>query len=95
MFFISSRGAFGSLLVASEKLFCPSPGPLLVPERGPRIADASRRPSPHSLGLNSMLCFFCVVYLTPKGASTMEWVTPQHEEVDLNCEVGSYANAEL
>jgi hypothetical protein len=25
----------------------------------------------------------------------MEWVTPQHEEVELNCEVSSYANAEL
>jgi hypothetical protein len=25
----------------------------------------------------------------------MEWVTPQHEEVDLNCEISSYANAEL
>jgi hypothetical protein len=30
-----------------------------------------------------------------KGASTMEWVTPQHVEIDLNCEVSSYANAEL
>jgi len=50
---------------------------------------------PHSLGRNSMLCF-CVAYiLTPKGALTMEWVTPQHEEIDLNCEVSSYANAEL
>jgi len=25
----------------------------------------------------------------------MEWTTPQHEEIDLNCEVSSYANAEL
>jgi coenzyme PQQ precursor peptide PqqA len=25
----------------------------------------------------------------------MEWTTPQHEEIDLNCEVNSYANAEL
>ena len=25
----------------------------------------------------------------------MEWTTPKHEEVDLNCEVSSYANAEL
>jgi hypothetical protein len=25
----------------------------------------------------------------------MEWVTPQHEEVNLNCEISSYANAEL
>jgi hypothetical protein len=42
-----------------------------------------------------MLCFFLYHYLTPEGAWTMEWVTPQHEEVDLNCEVSSYANAEL
>jgi hypothetical protein len=25
----------------------------------------------------------------------MEWTTPQHEEVDLSCEISSYANAEL
>jgi hypothetical protein len=50
---------------------------------------------PHSLPFNSMLCFFGPEHLTPKGASTMEWVTPQHEEIDLNCEVSSYANAEL
>jgi hypothetical protein len=25
----------------------------------------------------------------------MEWITPQHEEIDLNCEISSYANAEL
>ena len=30
-----------------------------------------------------------------KGVQTMEWVTPQHEEIDLNCEISSYANAEL
>jgi hypothetical protein len=29
------------------------------------------------------------------GAITMEWTTPQHEEIDLNCEISSYANAEL
>ena len=31
----------------------------------------------------------------PKGVLVMEWITPQHEEIDLNCEVSSYANAEL
>jgi len=31
----------------------------------------------------------------PKGAKLMEWTTPDHEEIDLNCEVSSYANAEL
>jgi hypothetical protein len=30
-----------------------------------------------------------------KGVITMEWTTPQHEEIDLNCEISSYANAEL
>jgi len=25
----------------------------------------------------------------------MEWTTPQHEEIDLNCEISAYANAEL
>jgi len=44
----------------------------------------------------------CVIFLLPcelifriQGAIAMEWVTPQHEEIDLNCEVSSYANAEL
>jgi hypothetical protein len=30
-----------------------------------------------------------------EGAELMEWTTPKHEEIDLNCEVSSYANAEL
>jgi coenzyme PQQ precursor peptide PqqA len=25
----------------------------------------------------------------------MEWTTPQFEEISLNCEINSYANAEL
>jgi len=25
----------------------------------------------------------------------MEWTTPSHEEIDLSCEISSYANAEL
>jgi len=33
--------------------------------------------------------------LNSGGTSAMEWTTPQHEVVDLNCEVSSYANAEL
>lgn len=32
--------------------------------------------------------------LTQESAP-MEWTTPQHEEIDLNCEISSYANAEL
>jgi hypothetical protein len=29
------------------------------------------------------------------GRPTMEWTTPQHEEICLSCEISSYANAEL
>jgi len=32
---------------------------------------------------------------TNSREATMEWTTPQHEEIDLNCEVSAYANAEL
>jgi hypothetical protein len=28
-------------------------------------------------------------------ATAMEWTTPTHEVIDLNCEISSYANAEL
>jgi hypothetical protein len=41
-------------------------------------------------------CYSCLalLYFSP-GAFPMEWTTPQHEEIDLNCEISSYANAEL
>lgn len=44
------------------------------------------------------LCYFIfVIASTPRARreAPMEWVTPQHEEIDLNCEISSYANAEL
>lgn len=50
--------------------------------------------SPYSLHRHPVLFFACH-HSDSQGASTMEWVTPQHEEIDLNCEVSSYANAEL
>ena len=34
-------------------------------------------------------------YGSNTGGTTMEWTTPQHEEICLSCEVSSYANAEL
>jgi hypothetical protein len=40
-----------------------------------------------------MLCSFCSTYT--KESLTMEWTAPQHEEIDLNCEISSYANAEI
>ena len=42
-----------------------------------------------------LLSLSCGFDLAIKGVRTMEWVTPQHEEVNLNCEISSYANAEL
>lgn len=41
-----------------------------------------------------MLCFRLELNAL-KEQPLMEWVTPQHEEIDLNCEISSYANAEL
>jgi hypothetical protein len=43
--------------------------------------------------LHPMLCSFCSTYT--KESLTMEWTAPQHEEIDLNCEISSYANAEI
>src|SRR5262245_22504282 len=31
----------------------------------------------------------------PRRHTAMEWTTPKHEEIDLNCEISSYANAEI
>jgi len=39
-------------------------------------------------------CYSALVVQT-QGVMTMEWTTPKHEEIDLNCEISSYANAEL
>ncbi len=37
----------------------------------------------------------CELRTCSLGACQMEWTTPTHEEIDLNCEISSYANAEL
>ena len=78
---------------------------------GPPISPPSTAYEPPGLFVPSpsvSLCFngvpfFCdlwyalqvVQHFLTKGAEPMDWTTPQHEEIDLNCEVGSYANAEL
>jgi hypothetical protein len=44
------------------------------------------------------LSFTRVILLSSHQAPkepTMEWTAPKHEEIDLNCEISSYANAEL
>jgi len=57
-----------------------------------------RTPSPP----RSYFLFFCPGFpcypafvVQTQGVMTMEWTTPKHEEIDLNCEISSYANAEL
>jgi hypothetical protein len=50
---------------------------------------------PISFRFNPCYSFLVFIDSKAKGAINMEWVTPQHEEIDLNCEVSSYANAEL
>jgi hypothetical protein len=54
------------------------------------------------VGTDNALPFLpkAVVFLLGSDVPTfkepsMEWTTPQHEEIDLNCEISSYANAEL
>jgi len=48
-----------------------------------------------SLPTGLVLFFLGTNHQSPEGAKLMEWTTPKHEEIDLNCEVSSYANAEL
>jgi len=42
-----------------------------------------------------ILCYSLRVFNIGKEPFSMEWTTPRHEEIDLNCEISSYANAEL
>jgi hypothetical protein len=48
----------------------------------------------HSLGLRAILFVQFISGFYSRSVA-MEWTTPQHEEIDLNCEISSYANAEL
>ena len=62
--------------------------------------DQYRNPASTSNSYYSFLNCPCVIFpgssrLNFQGAARMEWTTPQHEEIELNCEVSSYANAEL
>ena len=52
------------------------------------------------IGLNLLSCALLVAQPVLRLSLimeelTMEWTTPQHEEICLSCEVSSYANAEL
>jgi hypothetical protein len=51
---------------------------------------------PHTFTLPpaSGSCYSQLVIRHPRSRS-MEWTTPTHEEIDLSCEISSYANAEL
>jgi len=56
-------------------------------------------PSPHSSKLPFSSTLNRVIlswyHVADFKEPPMEWTTPQHEEIDLNCEISSYANAEL
>jgi hypothetical protein len=63
-------------------------------------ASASKMPvaGNEALGYSRFIAlglYSASVFGTFPGGTTMEWTTPQHEVIDLNCEVSSYANAEL
>jgi hypothetical protein len=61
-----------------------------------RTAESFLYRTPCSILIECVLFFLCDYYFVFNSRSfAMEWTTPQHEEIDLNCEISSYANAEL
>jgi hypothetical protein len=81
--------------------------PVYPAERGPvpakpapqQISEPPTRPVypnnfHHSFPHQTMVFLLCTTVPDFKEPP-MEWTTPQHEEIDLNCEISSYANAEL
>ena len=67
--------------------------PIANGSRKVRPKVLSRRPC--SIPRECVLFFWCNQYCFNSRSVAMEWTTPQHEEIDLNCEISSYANAEL
>jgi hypothetical protein len=66
----------------------------------PACASEARRgrppwPSHAPIFFRSKPCYPFWVPSSRFKEPPMEWITPQHEEIDLNCEISSYANAEL
>jgi hypothetical protein len=55
----------------------------------PPISEPLRR----SLNRTMLYLSCCPSIFSRRTA--VEWTTPTHEEIDLSCEVSSYANAEL
>jgi hypothetical protein len=47
----------------------------------------------HSSSGRAILVLQLLIFSSRRFA--MEWTTPTHEEIHLNCEISSYANAEL
>jgi hypothetical protein len=68
-----------------------------LPELSGEQSNWSASDSHFGVVFSLVLCYHSrvVIDLIGKGAPLMEWTTPQHEEICLNCEVSSYANAEL
>jgi hypothetical protein len=48
-----------------------------------------------SIRQNAILAAVARVNETHEWGESVEWTNPQFEEVSLNCEINSYANAEL
>jgi hypothetical protein len=70
----------------------------VAPECGPILLQTpgyTRNQPPYSFVGKPMIFLGGRFELESTRSLIMEWVTPRHEEVDLNCEVSSYANAEL
>jgi hypothetical protein len=71
----------------------------MLQKRAPRFAKRSTNRDrvtyfPYFIQGSTCATLLLVMHFA-QGAPLMEWVTPQHEEIDLNCEISSYANAEL
>jgi len=83
----ASGPVYGTLLANTADLWRPQ---RLARRRALRITFPA--PNRISLPLPSVLSW---CRSTNSRSLTMEWTTPQHEEIDLNCEISSYANAEI
>src|SRR5256885_15123113 len=100
MVFRDTDKSTGRAAVLDAVLDCSSIPPTAVVTCGPRFSLEPVFTEMHLLkillsSLRNLSCYASFGFDFAQGALLMEWVTPQHEEIDLNCEISSYANAEL
>jgi hypothetical protein len=96
LFSSESYGADASLEVASSlvgsfSLRCQKLK-VVSPSAARNAVDPTSR---NSLRDSPIPCYAQLCSPKSKESLPMEWTTPQHEEIDLNCEISSYANAEI